>query len=109
MYKKFSTALLCVFLSFLSFAQNNEINVINRSQVSAEPQNKKILLEEFTGIHCGNCPDGHAMAKKLHTAKPEDVFIIAVHAGYYAEPGADQADLRTDDGIELHDFFGADG
>lgn len=109
MYKKFSTALLCVFLSFLSFAQNNEINVINRSQVSTDPQNKKILLEEFTGIHCGNCPDGHAMAKKLHTAKPEDVFIIAVHAGYYAEPGADQADLRTDDGIELHDFFGADG
>ena len=109
MYKKFSTALLCVFLSFLSFAQNNEINVINRGQVSTDPQNKKILLEEFTGIHCGNCPDGHAMAKKLHTAKPEDVFIIAVHAGYYAEPGADQADLRTDDGIELHDFFGADG
>ena len=108
MYKKFSTALLCVFLSFLSFAQNNEINVINRSQVSTDPQNKKILLEEFTGIHCGNCPDGHAMAKKLHTAKPEDVFIIAVHAGYYATPGADQADLRTDDGIELHDFFGAD-
>ena len=108
MLKKATTLLLCVLLSFLSFAQNNEINVINRSEVSTDPQNKKILLEEFTGIHCGNCPDGHAMAKKLHTAKPEDVFIIAVHAGYYATPGADQADLRTDDGIELHDFFGAD-
>ena len=108
MLKRPTTLLLCVLLSLLSFAQNNEINVINRSQVSTDPQNKKILLEEFTGIHCGNCPDGHAMAKKLHTAKPEDVFIIAVHAGYYATPGADQADLRTDDGIELHDFFGAD-
>lgn len=108
MLKKATTLLLCVLLSFLSFAQNNKINVINRSEVSTDPQNKKILLEEFTGIHCGNCPDGHAMAKKLHTAKPEDVFIIAVHAGYYATPGADQADLRTDDGIELHDFFGAD-
>ena len=108
MLKKTTTLLLCVLLSLLTFAQNNEINVINRSQVSTDPQNKKILLEEFTGIHCGNCPDGHAMAKKLHTAKPEDVFIIAVHAGYYATPGADQADLRTDDGIELHDFFGAD-
>ena len=108
MLKRPTTLLLCVLLSLLSFAQNNEINVINRSQVSTDPQNKKILLEEFTGIHCGNCPDGHAMANKLHTAKPEDVFIIAVHAGYYATPGADQADLRTDDGIELHDFFGAD-
>ena len=101
MLKKTTTLLLCVFLSFLSFAQSNEINV------STDPQNKKILLEEFTGIHCGNCPDGHAMAHKLQIAKPEEVFIIAIHAGYYSEPGPDQADLRTDDGIEIHDFFDA--
>ena len=78
-------------------------------KVSTKPQNKKILLEEFTGIHCGNCPDGHAMAKKLHTAKPEDVFIIAVHAGHYAEPGPDQADLRTEDGVEIHNFYHISG
>ena len=78
-------------------------------KVSTKPQNKKILLEEFTGIHCGNCPDGHAMAKKLHKSKPEDVFIIAVHAGYYSEPSPDQADLRTEDGIEIHNFYPISG
>ena len=55
MLKKATTLLLCVLLSSFSFAQNNEINVINRNEVSTDPQNKKILLEEFTGIHCGNC------------------------------------------------------
>lgn len=104
MLRKILTSLvLCIFILPNSFAQNNEISV------STDPQNKKILLEEFTGIHCGNCPDGHAMAKKLQIAKPGEVFIIAIHAGHYSEPGLDQADLRTEDGIEIHDFFPISG
>ena len=117
MLKKLSTILLCVLLSLFSFAQNNEIYVtpdnrnslITEEEVSTEPQNKKILLEEFTGIHCGNCPDGHAMAHKLQWAKEDEVFVIAVHAGHYAEPYPDQADLRTEDGIAIHDFFPISG
>ena len=27
--------------------------------VSTSPENKKIILEEYTGIHCTYCPDGH--------------------------------------------------
>ena len=81
----------------------------NEENNITKPQNKKVLLEEFTGIHCGNCPDGHAMAHKLQIAKPEEVFIIAVHAGHYAEPYPDQADLRTEDGITIHDFYPISG
>lgn len=75
--------------------------------VSTKPENKKILLEELTGIHCGNCPDGHAIAKSLQLAKEGEVFVIAIHAGHYSEPYPDQADLRTEDGITIHDYFGA--
>ena len=81
----------------------------NEENNITKPQNKKVLLEEFTGIHCGNCPDGHAMAKLLQLAKPDEVFIIAVHAGHYAEPYPDQADLRTEDGITIHDFYPISG
>ena len=28
--------------------------------VSTTPENKNVVLEEFTGIYCGFCPDGHA-------------------------------------------------
>lgn len=73
--------------------------------VSTEPQNKKILLEEFTGVKCGNCPDGHAMAKELHLAKPDDVIIVSIHAGYYAIPTADMPNFQTDSGTALNDFF----
>lgn len=75
--------------------------------VSTKPENKKILVEEFTGINCGNCPDGHAIAKKMQLAKYGEVFVIAIHAGHYSEPAPDQVDLRTEDGTTIHDFYGA--
>lgn len=75
--------------------------------VSTTPENKKVLIEEFTGIKCGNCPDGHAIAKKLQLAKEGEVFVVAIHAGHYSEPSPDQADFRTEDGNTIHDFYGA--
>lgn len=81
--------------------ENNDFNV------STKPENKKFLIEEFTGIKCGNCPDGHAMAKNLQLAKEGEGFIIAIHAGYYSEPSPDQIDLNTDDGLTIHNFYGA--
>lgn len=81
----------------------------NGYNVGTRPENKKVLIEEFTGIKCGNCPDGHAIAKKLQLAKDGEVFVIALHAGHYSEPSADQVDFRTEDGNTIHDFYGASG
>lgn len=75
--------------------------------VSTSPENKKVLIEEFTGISCGNCPDGHAMAKQTALAKDGEVFIIAIHAGHYSEPYSDQPDFRTEDGTLIHNFYEA--
>ena len=33
--------------------------------VDTIPQNKKAVLEEFTGIHCVFCPDGHYIAQQI--------------------------------------------
>mgnify|MGYP001317457731 FL=1 len=43
-------------------------------EVPTTVQKKNILLEEFTGIHCGNCPDGHAIANTLATFHPENAM-----------------------------------
>ena len=75
--------------------------------VSTIAENKKILIEEFTGIKCGNCPDGHAMAKQIQLAKDDEVFIIAIHAGHFSEPSPDQPDFRAEDGVTIHDFYEA--
>ena len=65
--------------------------------VSTDTENKKIILEEFTGIYCTFCPDGHAIANAIKAENPEDVFIINIHTGGYAvpNPAINDPDFRT--------------
>ena len=77
--------------------------------VSEEPQNRKALLEEYTGIHCGFCPDGHARANALLEKYPNDLFIMNIHAGSYAAPNAREVDLRTSYGDALVSNAGVSG
>ncbi len=65
------------------------------AQVSKTPENKKFVLEEFTGIHCGYCPDGHKRANDLANQYPGKVLLVNVHAGSFAVPGAGEPDFRT--------------
>lgn len=52
--------------------------------VSTTPSNRNVLLEEYTGINCGYCPDGHRIANQIQAANPDRVFVINIHAGSYA-------------------------
>jgi hypothetical protein len=70
----------------------------NAYDVSTEIRKKNVLLEVFTGIHCGNCPDGDVYTDNLLTAQPEHVFAIDIHSGYYAIPSSGQPDYRIDEG-----------
>lgn len=67
--------------------------------VDETPQNRKVVLEEFTGVNCGNCPDGHRRANALRDAHPGEVFLINIHQGSYAYPA--EIDLRTNYGDAL--------
>jgi len=69
--------------------------------VSTQVQNKNAVLEEFTGIHCGYCPDGHRIANDIAEANPGRVFLINIHAGGYATPQAGEPDLRTTEGTAI--------
>lgn len=66
--------------------------------VSTSPENKNVYLEEYTGLNCRFCPDGHKMANQLANNNPGDVVIMNVHAGGYATPSGSQPDYRTPDG-----------
>jgi hypothetical protein len=63
--------------------------------VSTTPQNKKVVLEEFTGIYCQYCPQGHAIAQGMKNNNPDDVFLINIHQGGFSAPGAGDPDYRT--------------
>ena len=69
--------------------------VYGQTIVSTTPENKKVILEEFTGVNCGFCPQGHAIAKAFQDANPGNVFLVNIHSGGFANPGAGQPDFRT--------------
>lgn len=74
--------------------------------VSTSPQNKKAVIEEYTGIHCGYCPDGHKIANNIYTADPNNVIQVNIHAGGFASPSAGEPDFRTADGTSMNSTFG---
>lgn len=42
--------------------------------VGTEATHKSVIIEEFTGIHCGNCPDGHKRAAALQRMHPDNLL-----------------------------------
>ena len=90
--KKLFTLFITLFCVQFLFAQNF---------VSTTPENKNVILEEFTGIHCGYCPDGHLMAQNFHDANPGDVVLINIHTGSYANPSPGEPDFRTPFGAAI--------
>mgnify|MGYP002712949592 CR=1 FL=1 len=69
--------------------------------VSTTPENRKVVLEEFTGIHCVYCPSGHQIAQGIQDANPGNVFLINIHTGGYAIPGNGEPDFRTPYGAAI--------
>ncbi len=85
------------------------ICLIGQTIVSTTPQNKNVVLEEFTGINCGYCPQGHAIANSITSANPGRVVVINVHVGNYATPSAGQPDFRTSFGTSIANQSGLTG
>ncbi len=75
------------------------------TMVSTEPQNRKILIEEFTGIGCGNCPRAHKTSNRIVDDHPGSAFVINIHQGGYATDK--NPDLTTAWGDALFNQSGA--
>lgn len=53
--------------------------------VSTTPENRNVIIEEYTGVNCGYCPDGHKIANQLMAAHPGHLWAINIHQGGYAQ------------------------
>lgn len=66
---------------------------------------RKIILEDFTGQQCTNCPMANDVAKTITDEHPEDVILVALHSsGPFSEPDPENGfplDLNTETGQKL--------
>jgi hypothetical protein len=68
---------------------------------------KKVIIEEFTGVRCVNCPDGSAEIANLQALYGDKVIAVSVHTGFFSDPYPDNKyDLRTPEGALLQAFLG---
>jgi len=72
-----------------------------------EPEDRKVVIEEFTGVRCVNCPAGSAEIQNLLSVYGERLIAISIHAGFYANPYPEsQYDFSTPEGDNLETFLG---
>jgi hypothetical protein len=67
---------------------------------------RKVLLEDFTGHTCNNCPAATDVAVSLHDLYGDDLIIVGVHCTDFALPSQSYpTDFRTAAGNEYESTF----
>ena len=70
---------------------------------------KKVLLLDFTGIRCINCPEAHEIIHQIQNVFPNKIIPVAIHGTSLAYPiGEYEVNLKTDDGNEIFEEFDID-
>ena len=66
-------------------------------EVENRPLARKVLLEEFTGQDCVNCPAAHAVIEKLEEQFEGNLIVVSIHAGNFGRP-ASEGGLMQEEG-----------
>jgi len=82
-----------------------------KNVVPVETGARKVLVEDYTGAKCGNCPRASRSIYDLKAIYGDNLIIMAIHAGGFAVPYGAGApyytyDFRTPEGTELDTDFG---
>jgi len=80
-----------------------------KTGIDCEAGNRKVLIEDYTGHGCVNCPGAAVTAHELQELCEDRIIIMAVHAGYFANTtdfGPDFTyDFTTEAGNEWNNFY----
>ncbi|MEG1499234.1 MAG: Omp28-related outer membrane protein [Bacteroidales bacterium] len=79
--------------------------------VPTQISKKCVVLEEFTGAKCPNCPDGHKRSDQLKQQYKDRYIAVNIHQGSFANPspGIPSSNYTTPFGDALADAFGVGG
>lgn len=76
--------------------------------ISIPKSDKIVVIEEFTGVRCVNCPQGSAEIDALLQTYPDNLIAISMHGGIFSNPYPESdEDFRTADGNSLIPYLNA--
>ncbi len=99
--KKIQLFILSAFIAFsFSCKKDNTTTTTtpvnpNSPFVNKTAEARKVVLEEFTGVKCGYCPDGHLIMEQIMTENPGKAICFSLHGGSYSVPYAGDPNLTS--------------
>ena len=102
-------AILLITLGFSCEENTPEIDCLSCDEetIILEPQDRRVLIEEFTGVRCINCPAGSVEIENLLSIHGERLIPVSIHAAFFANPyDENQYDFRTDEGEFIINLLG---
>lgn len=114
MIKKENTSHTCSqLLKICSFGLLLVLSACDEQRRVIEPfvpaGNRVVLLEEFTGVGCTNCPKGSREIENLLTQFPNNLIAVSIHAGFFSDTSIfnfGKYDFRTEEGTFLFGYLG---
>lgn len=64
----------------------NETNTSGGGPADSTVHTRGVLVEDYTGHKCPNCPQAAIAAEQLKQTYGEKVVVVSVHAGFFAVP-----------------------
>lgn len=90
-------SILSVFFAVLMFGCEEIVPPID---LEFSYTGRRVIIEEFTGVQCVNCPEGSKRMEELSNLHGEFVIPISIHAGSFSDPY---------DSLSLYDFTTPEG
>jgi len=85
---------------------NDQLTLDSTKYSAVAAQSKNVLIEDFTGVHCDNCPNAQAMAISIENANPGRVSVIGIHCTTtFGYPFPGHTDYRTTNGTNLVSYL----
>ncbi len=105
---------------YINFAPDSTVGDTTYIKLPAPtPQAKNVLIEEYTGVRCPNCPKAQSEAKLISDNNPGRINILTIHTlgGIYnplttpfdearGDKHTSKFDFRTDPGTKINQLTG---
>ena len=77
--------------------------------LNVKKEKRQVLIEEFTGVSCIQCPAGSAEIKALIAQHGRQLIAVSIHsAPTFSEPYPESLfDFRTEEGNDFYTYLGA--
>jgi thiol-disulfide isomerase/thioredoxin len=83
----------------------NPVQLPNTNNTSSK---RVIVLEDFTGASCPNCPPAASIIESLLDKYPNNLVFIGIHSRFLAQPATSgDVDMRTPEAESIEKFLGA--